>query len=155
MFVSREIPHSCVVTDQWGNACSFIQSNYLRASAVSCEVDCADCICQILGLEVRAQVGLCQKGSETPIKAIPKDCGFTLQNRGAGFVLREEHPNALKVHKLVSSLSLANPLQGGKRPYHTIIPALATRSDDLFMSYGVMGGFMQVNAAAESSNSRG
>lgn len=75
---------------------------------------------------------------------MPKDCGFTLQNRGAGFVLREGHPNALKVHKLIPSFSLADPLQGGKRPYHTIIPALATRGDDLFMSYGVMGGFMQV-----------
>ncbi|KAJ3721524.1 gamma-glutamyltranspeptidase [Lentinula raphanica] len=83
------------VSDQWGNACSYIQSNY---------------------------------AGEQTSPSIPKGCGFTLQNRGSGFVLQEGHPNMLKVRTSA---------------YHTIIPCMVTKNDELFLSYGVMGGFMQ------------
>jgi gamma-glutamyltranspeptidase/glutathione hydrolase len=67
------------------------------------------------------------------------DTGIALQNRGCGFSMDPKS---------------ANVVEGGKRPFHTIIPAFLTQEVDgqreAVMSFGVMGGDMQPQGHLQS-----
>ena len=54
--------------------------------------------------------------------------GIALHSRGASFSLDPSHPNVLAPKKL---------------PFHTLIPGIATRNDELWLSFGVMGTVQQ------------
>ena len=65
---------------------------------------------------------------------VPPGLGFMLQDRGELFSLTDGH---------------ANVIEGGKRPFHTIIPAFVTKDGKPFISFGVMGGATQPQAHAQ------
>ncbi|RYY65390.1 MAG: gamma-glutamyltransferase, partial [Comamonadaceae bacterium] len=54
--------------------------------------------------------------------------GASLNNRGSGFSLQAGHPNLVA---------------GGKKPFHTIIPAMLTRGGKPLAALGVVGANMQ------------
>ncbi len=56
------------------------------------------------------------------------DTGIVLHNRGSQFSLTPNHPNVLAP---------------GKRPFHTLVPAMVLKDSKPWLSFGVMGGDMQ------------
>lgn len=67
-------------------------------------------------------------------KVVAENTGIILQNRAALCSLDPQHPNALAPHK---------------RLYHTIIPPLVFKGGKPWLSFGVVGGYMQPQAQVQ------
>lgn len=67
-------------------------------------------------------------------KVTPGNVGFCLQNRGSAFNLLPDH---------------ANRIEPGKRPFHTIIPAMVMKDAEPWLVFGVMGGDMQAQGQVQ------
>ena len=65
---------------------------------------------------------------------VDRRLGFAFQSRGALFSMDRNAANAFAPRK---------------RPYHTIMPSFVMRDGKPFMSFGVMGGFMQPQGCAQ------
>src|SRR5690606_40152788 len=67
----------------------------------------------------------------------PPGLGFVLQDRGEMFSLEKGHVNVF---------------EGGKRPFHTIIPSFITNDDKLYICFGVMGGTTEPTGQSQLGN---
>lgn len=67
---------------------------------------------------------------------VEPEFGVSLQNRGHAFNVQAGAHTA-------GTANLANLVEPGKRPFHTIIPAFLSKDDQPVMSFGVMGANMQ------------
>lgn len=105
------------VVDKLGNACSFINSNYMGFGT---------------GIVPKGWGGI-----------VPKGWGFTLQNRGHNFVLDPNHPNCLAPRKRPYHTII--PAMVTRPPSPSEVNGRGTEGEGeaLYASYGVMGGFMQ------------
>jgi gamma-glutamyltranspeptidase/glutathione hydrolase len=100
-----------------------------RAAAMSERLDEGDTIYLTVADSSGMMVSLIQSNyAGMGSGLVPDGLGFMLQDRGALFTMEQGHPNVY---------------EPGKRPFHTIIPAFATKDGEPFLSFGVMGGGMQ------------
>ncbi|CAM6002629.1 unnamed protein product [Sphagnum balticum] len=104
-------------TDQWGGACSMINSNYTGFGTG------------------KLFTVFCPFSSHSTVGIVPLGCGFTLQNRGHNVSLEPNHPNVAgprkrPYHTIIPGL-ITRPVSG------------QDDEEEFYCVFGNMGGFMQ------------